>query len=464
MHTLTRDLSMLEGVEGIIQSGDPGFDNARAAWNLTADQRPAAIASPRSVPEVIAAVRAAASAGLRIAPQSTGHGALPLSARGLDDALLLRMDRLTGVEIDADRRIARVLGGTLWRDVVAAAAPHGLAVRHGSAGDVAVAGYVLGGGLSFYGRAHGLAAHHVRAFEVVTSGGDVVRTSADTHAALFWALRGGGGGLGVVVAIELELLPIPDVQAGFLLWDIGAAPAVLEAWRDWTGTDAAGVTGPGSDRAVTTSLRLLRFPPLPELPPFLRGRSLVIVDGAILADDDRAGRLLAPLRALKPELDTFARIPAAGLLDVHMDPPAPTPGVGDHRMLGALDDAALDVLLDVAGPSAADAPMIVELRQLGGALAEPHDAALSRFEGDYALLAIDVAPAPELVDAAFARTAAVVGPMAPWESGAPYLNFVERPIDTREAYSADTADRLRRVRAIYDPMRVFTAAHPVPAA
>jgi FAD/FMN-containing dehydrogenase len=464
MHTLTRDLSMLQGVDGIALAGEAAYERGRLAWNLAADQRPAAIAAPRTVAEVVAAVRAAASAGLRVAPQSTGHGALPLAARGLDDAMLLRLDGLTGVQVDPERRIARVLGGTLWRDVVVAAAPHGLTALHGSAGDVAVAGYVLGGGLSFYGRAHGLAAHHVRAFEVVTSGGDVVRASADSHPALFWALRGGGGSFGVVTAIELELLPIADVYAGFLLWDISAAPAVLRAWRDWTGPDAAGQDGPGRDRAVTTSLRLLRFPPVPELPPFLSGRSLVVVDGAVLAEDDRAVELLAPLRALAPELDTFARIPAAGLLDVHMDPPAPTPGVGDHAMLGALDDTALTALLDAAGPGVAEAPMIVELRQLGGALAEPGDAAVSRLAGEYALLAIDVAPAPEFVEPAFARTGAIVGAMSNWRDGAPYLNFVERASGAEGAFTPEVAERLRRARAIYDPLRTFVAAHPVPTA
>ncbi|MBS1907975.1 MAG: FAD-binding oxidoreductase [Actinobacteria bacterium] len=465
MHTLSPDLSMLRGIDGITLPGDPGYDDARTAWNLAADQRPAAIATPRTVAATITAVRAAGSAGLRIAPQSTGHGALPLAARGLEDALLLRLDGLTGVEIDAERRIARVLGGTLWRDVIAAAAPYGLTALHGSAGDVAVAGYLLGGGLSFYARTHGLATHHVRAFEVVTSGGDLVRASADTHPGLFWGLRGGGGGFGAVVAMEIELLAIPDVQAGFLLWDIDAAPAVLSAWRDWTGAgDVTGREGAGRDRAVTTSLRLLRFPPLPELPPFLSGRSLVIVDGAILADDDRAAELLAPLRALEPEMDTFARIPSAGLLDVHIDPPAPTPSAGDHVMLGPLDDAALATLLGAAGPGATDAPMIVELCQLGGALAQAQDAALGRLEGDYALLAIDMVPAPALVGPAFARTGAVVAPMSAWRCGNPYLNFVERPIDTHEAYDAEVADRLRRVRAIYDPMRCFVSAHPVPAA
>ena len=86
----------------------------------------------------------------------------------------------------------------------------------------------------------------------------------------------------------------------------------------------------------------MSFPPLPELPPFLSGRDLVVIDGAVLEDDTTAASILAPLRAVNPELDTFGRIPAAGLLAVHMDPPGPTPAVTDHSTLGPLDEAGID--------------------------------------------------------------------------------------------------------------------------
>ncbi|GAA2869437.1 FAD-binding oxidoreductase [Microbacterium arabinogalactanolyticum] len=454
-HTAGAVASALRGIDGILTPGDAGYDQARLAWNLAADQHPAGIAAPEHLGDVLRIVRAAALAGARIAPQSTGHNAMPLAQGGLDDALLLRLHALTGVDIDVERRTARVIGGTLWRDVIAAAAPRGLTALHGSAGDVAVAGYVLGGGLSFYGRAHGLAAHSVRSFDVVTSSGELVHASPDSHAGLFWALRGGdGGNFGVVVAIELDLLPLADVHAGFLLWDISAAPVVLPAWRSWT---------EGLDHAVTTSLRMLRFPPLPELPPFLSGRSLVIIDGAVLAEDHRAAELLGPLRELQPELDTFARMPAIGLLDVHMDPPVPSAGVSDHLMLGALGDEALADLLAAAGPDAIGAPAIVELRQLGGALAEPEDAALSRLDGEYTLLAIDMVPVPEMIPGALARVSAVAEAMRPWADGAPYLNFVEAAGGAAGSFQIEVIERLHRVRALYDPMRRMCAAHPLPA-
>jgi len=452
MNPLLTETPTLRDAGTVFLPGDPGYDVARTPWNLAVTQRPAAVAVPRSIEEVVRVVTAAVGLGLRIAPQSSGHGAAPLGAQSLDDVLLLRLHELTGVSVDPDRRIARVLGGTLWRDVVAATAPYGLTALHGSTGDVAVAGYVLGGGLSFYGRRHGLAASHVRAVELVTAEGTLVRASADEHPDLFWALRGGSGSFGAVVALEIELLPYADVFAGMLLWDLSRAAEVTRAWRAWTAD---------LPDSVTTSLRLMRFPPIPELPPFLSGRSLVVIDGAVLEDDARSAELLAPLRALGPEVDTFARIPAVGMLAVHMDPPGPTAAVGRHALMAELPDAAIDALLAVAGPDVEIPLMFAELRQLGGALAARHDGALDRLDAAYALFAVAAAPTPELDAAGSAAAEAVVAALSPWASPRTFLNFAEHTIDVSTAFDAESWARLGRVRRSIDPTGIWTAAHPV---
>ncbi|GAA5153927.1 FAD-binding oxidoreductase [Nocardioides marinquilinus] len=434
--------------------GDPGYDAARTPWNVAVDQRPAAVAVPRTVEEVAAVVRAAATAGLRVAPQSTGHGAAALAEQGLDDVVLLRLHELTGVEVDPEHRTARVAGGTQWAEVVAAAAPHGLTALHGSAPDVAVAGYLLGGGLSFYGRCHGLACSSLVAADVVTADGTLVHTDADTEPELLWALRGGGGNLGVVVGLEIELLPIADVYAGMLLWEVGHAPAVLRAWAE--------VTRDAPD-SLTTSLRVMSFPPLPQLPPFLSGRRLVVVDGAVLEDDDAAAALLAPLRALEPEMDTFARMPAAGLLGVHMDPPAPTPAVSDHAVLGGLDEEAIEALLALVGPDAETSLMFAELRQLGGALARPAtvDGALPSLPGAYLLFALAVTPVPEAVAPGLAATSEVVRALAPWSLASRVLNFADRRVDVAGGYDGEDWARLGATRDRLDPDRRVVANHPV---
>ncbi|MCZ9328919.1 FAD-binding oxidoreductase [Nocardia farcinica] len=432
--------------------GDPGYDAARMPWNAAVDQRPAAVAVPRTAEEVAAVVRAAVAAGLRVAPQSTGHGAGALSERSMDDVVLLRLSELTGVTVDPAARTARVLGGTLWQDVLAATAPHGLTALHGSAPDVAVAGYVLGGGLSFYGRAHGLAVNSVRSLDIVGPDGTLVHASARQNPDLFWAVRGGGGNFGVVVALELELLPYPDVFAGMLLWDRARAADVVPAWVAWTET---------APESVTTALRVMSFPPLPELPPFLSGRDVVIVDGAILATDEHAAELLAPLRALAPELDTFGRISADALLQVHMDPPAPTPTVGDHSVLGDLDTAAVTALLDHVGDGTTHGLMFAELRHIGGALARPavDGGALSHIPGTYGLLCVAVAPTPQAAVAGRAAAFAVVRAMAPWSRHNLIPTFTENRVDSGRMFDGEDWAKLCHLRDRLAPGAVFVANH-----
>jgi FAD/FMN-containing dehydrogenase len=434
--------------------GDTSYDGGRAAWNLAAQQSPAAVALPRTVDEIVRLVRAAARVGLRVAAQNTGHAAATLAARGLDDVVLVRMGALDGVYVDPANQAARVEGGAVWRDVVAAATPHGLTALHGSAPHVGVTGYTLGGGLSFYGRKHGLAANSVTAVEVVTAEGEVVRADARTNADLFWAVRGGGGNFGIVTALEFRLYPIADAYAGMLLWDLSRADEVVRAWASWSATAA---------EEVTTSLRVMRFPPIPELPEFLRGRSLVIVDGAVLADDETAAGHLAALRALAPEMDTFGRIPAAGVTEIHMDPVDPTAAVGAGMMLARLDDAAVDAFLGAVGPGVETAVFMAELRQLGGALARTTDdaGALSHLAGSHAAMFLAMAFTPEMATAGADACGGLVTALSEWSEGRNFPNFSERPIDPASAYEPGAWARLRRVKAQVDPGGLFLANHEI---
>jgi FAD/FMN-containing dehydrogenase len=434
--------------------GDALFDAMRMPWNVAIDQQPAAVATPTTAEEVAAIVGAAAELGLRIAPQSSGHGAAALSQHSLGDVVLLRTGGLTGVEIDAERRIARVGGGVLWDDVVTAAAAHGLAVLHGSSPDVAVAGYTLGGGIGWYARKHGLATNSLAAVDIVTADGALVRASETENAELFWAIRGGGGNFGVVTALEFRLFDIADAYAGMLMWDISQAEPVLRRWVEWTRS---------APDEVTSSIRIMRFPPMPELPEFLRGQSLVVVDGAVLGDDAFGEAQLAGLRELGPHMDTFGRVPATAVTRIHMDPEGPTPAEGNGALLGELDDAAIDAFLAAVGPGATTSLLFAELRQLGGALARPaaNSGVLSHLDGAYALYSVGIAPFPEAAAQVRADAAALIGALGPWASGSAYLNFAEAPVDTRTAYPADNWARLQQVRAEADPNGVFVSNHRI---
>ena len=209
---------------------------------------------------------------------------------------------------------------------------------------------------------------------------------------------------------------------------------------------------------------MLNLPPIPEIPEPFRGRSLTVIDGALLEPDERAEALLRGLRELGPELDTFARTPSAALAHLHMDPEQPTPGVADTTTLADLPPGAVDTLLAEAGPGSGSMLLAAELRQLGGALGRAPEGAGARatVEGSFLFFGVAVAPTPEIATAARAQVQGLVATLAPYSTSGPYLNFAERAVDVSGCFDPDTWARLRRVRGQVDPTGLLRANHPVP--
>ncbi|MGW2094642.1 FAD-binding oxidoreductase [Promicromonospora sukumoe] len=436
---------------GLVLPGDPAWDGARQAWQLTVDQHPDAVVLAASAGDVVAAVQMARGAGLRVAAQGTGHNASPLGS--LAGTILVRTSGMRGVVIDPDARTARVEAGALWGDVTAAAAAYGLSGLAGTAADVGVVGYTLGGGLSWLARSHGLAANQVVAAEVVTADGVLRRIDAGSDPDLFWAIRGGGGSFAVVTALEFRLVAVGEPLGGTLFWPIERAAEVLHAWRGWTETVPDEITSVG---------RLLRFPMMEEVPEPVRGQSFVVVELVSLLDAGGTDALLAPLRELGPVMDTVHPCTGAELAEIHMDPPGPVPGTGDGFLLDALPSEALDVYLTVVGPEADFPVLSAEIRHLGGALA-PQPAvggAVSGFEAGYAVFSVAITPVEAAVKATHRGLDALSEAMRPWSAPTGYLNFAERAGGAPFADPA-TLDRLGRVKAAYDPAGTIRGNHPV---
>ena len=449
--TLTPSHSAAARVAGrIVAPSDPGWDDARQAWNLAVDQRPALVALPETAVDVAAIVRYAGEHGLRVAAQGTGHNAHPLEGT-LEDTVLVKTAAMRGVEIDPIAMVARVEAGVLWADVTAAAAEHGLAALAGSSPDVGVVGYTLGGGISWLGRRYGLAASSVIAADVVTADGEIVRADRRHNQDLFWALRGGGGSFGVVTALEFLLYPVAEVYAGALFFEADRAVEVIEAWR----REIAHFPD-----EITSVARVLHVPPIPDVPEFLRGRSFTVIEAASLLDAEVTSRYLAPLRALGPEMDTFETAPATALSQLHMDPDHPVPGKGDHRLLGGLDRAAIEAFAAAAQP-----PLLsLELRHLGGALARPADGALQALDAEFAMFGVGMTMDADMAAGVRAQLDVAMDAMAPWDNGREYLNFAEKATDVRRMWPAAAYERLTRTKAQYDPTDLFRSNHPVPPA
>ncbi|GAA0488073.1 FAD-linked oxidase [Paractinoplanes deccanensis] len=429
--------------------GDEGYDRARTTWSLSADLHPAAVVYPESTDEIGAVLRAAGETGLRVTPVGTGHNAHPL--RDLSRTIMLRTERLNGVTIDAPARRARVQAGTTWMPVVEQAAGHGFSALHGSAPDVGVVGYTAGGGLSWYGRKYGLAANHVRAAELVLADGSWLRVDKDNDPDLFWAVRGGGGNFGVITALEFDLLDFATSYAGMLAWDLSKAPQVLQRWLEWTAE---------VPDEVTTAYRHLRFPPIPDLPEPFRGRDWVMIDGALLTGDEEAERLLAPLRELKPELDTFARVPSPVVSRIHMDPEEPTPGDGTAGLLDALPAEAAGKLLEA---DATNRLFSTELRHLGGALSRtrPDGGAVSSLDGQFLISVVGVVVNPEMQRAVVAESERMVASLSDYSRDRIYINFQQTQGDTSRAFAPAAWKRIEEIRRRVDPNKTLQANHEI---
>jgi FAD/FMN-containing dehydrogenase len=438
----------------VVAPSDNGWDEARQAWNLIADQRPEVVVQAATTDDIAVTVRFATANGLRVAAQATGHGAISMGA--LEGAILLRTARLTGVRVDPIRLTARVEAGTPWRDVVAAAGDHGLVCLHGMSGGVGVAGYTLGGGIGWLSRREGFASTHVRSLEVVTAEGRDLQVDAEQHPDLFWALRGGGGSPVIVKSLVLKLFPLREAFAGALLWPIERAQTIVPAYREWIAT---------APDTVTSTLKLIRFPPLPELPDALRGRALAAITLASTRREDEGNALVAPLRAAgAPYLDTLAAVPAPALADISGDPQDPLPGIGKAVLLDALTPEAVEAYVELAGPEA-DTPLTaLEIRHLGAALARPASdpGAAGRLSSEVLVYGVGNAPTPEAATAIRAALDTVGDRFAPWVSPRrTLLTFAEQGDGLRNAFMPQAADRLARVAATYDPDGVFVANHAI---
>lgn len=433
--------------------GEPAWEEARTPWNLAVDQRPAAVFLPEDAADIAAAVRYARDAGLRVAVQGTGHMASPLG--DLEQTALIKTNRMRGVHVDAAARRATVEAGAIWDEVVAPATASGLTALHGSSPDVGVVGYSLGGGIGWLARLHGLATNSITAIELVTADGEVVRTDATHDPELFWGLRGGVANFGIVTRLELELFPLETAYAGWLIWDWERTREVLDRWVEWTETTAD---------TVTTAGRILRLPPIDEIPELLRGRDLVVVEAAYAGDEASGRKLLSPLRELQPELDTVEIVPAAALARLHQDPEGASPGVGNGGLVDGLPPDAVGAVGAVAGPGS-DSPLVsLEFRQLGGALGRPAPGggALSHLEGAFAWFGVGVPMGEGSGEAISEHVGAVQDALAPWSSGRAYTNFSEKRVDTRSIFGPEAFTRLQALRQRMDPDGVFHPSQEIP--
>jgi hypothetical protein len=435
----------------VAQPGDSDWDQARAAWNLAADRQPAAVAFVESPEDVAKTIEFAAKHGLKVTGRGTGHGAVAIGP--LDDTILIKTERMRGIEIYEGAQTARVEAGVLAMELGAACTAKGLCSMPGSAPDVGVIGYTLGGGLSWLGRRYGFACNRVQAIELVTADGQIRRVDADNDSDLFGALRGGGGCYAIVTALRVALLPIAELYAGIMIYPAELGAGAIRAYRDWTAT---------APEEITSVVRFLRPPPLPDVPEPLRDRPLITIDAAYAGDQAQGEAAIAALREIgEPIMDTFAQVPAEALSKIHMDPEQPVPGIGHHALLSELPDEAIDAFVGAAGADSGTPLLLTEIRHIGGALGREGEnpGALAKLDADYLMFGIGMPMTPQLGEAIDAQLDHLDETMAPWRAEGGYFNFAERSCKIDAILPRDTHARLLAVKRRWDPDGLISANH-----
>lgn len=440
----------------VLRPGDDGYDLERSGYNQLVVHSPAVIVGATGAADVVAAVNAAREEGLPVAVQATGHGvSIPA-----DDAVFINTRRMAGVEIDPTAQIARIEAGVRGRQLVPEAAAHGLAPLNGSAPEVGVVSYMLGGGIAMMGRRFGFAADHVREIDVVTADGQLRTVSVNDEPDLFWALRGGKGNFGVVTAMEFDLVPVERLYGGGLWFGADTASDALHAYSDWI-REVPDEMG--------SSVLLIELPDIPFIPEPTRGRYIAHVRIAYSGPTDQGEQLVQPLRDVAPALlDTVQDMPYSEVGSIHSEPTDPVPFYSRNTMLSDFDHNAVETLLDAAGPDS-KAPYLVELRHLGGALARPAlvPNAIGRRDAQLVLYSGSVV-SPGEQDTVRAAQRALHEALSPWGTGGVCLNFLTGPDitldDLRSAYLPDDFARLTELKRRYDPDNMFRINHNIPPA
>jgi len=435
----------------IVLDGDAEYDVARLPWNLSVDQRPAAVATPADVADVQTIVRTAAEAGFHVTTQPNGHGA----EGSLEGVILVRPSRFDELSVDADGRVLRAGAGVNWGRALERLDGTGLLALAGSNPEVNVVALALNGGHSMFSRRYGVTARSIAAVELVDAEGGFRRVTDAEDPELIWALRGGGGAFGVVTAIELSMFPGEELFGGSLVFPIETATTV----------HAAAVELARDIPELGLELGLARFPDLPLVPPPLRGQTVATV-ALVHVGDEVTGRRYADrlISAAEPIANTLTVFTIGSLAAVAAEPVDPMPTVDFGGSLGALDEQLVHDLVDAFLRGADLGLARVGVRVLGGAIAEQLGAELAAIGAidAPALLSSSVLLMDPSIDAG-----AALQPLRDLAERYPAVgtvpSFLGRGATMADAYAPSVVAHLAEVKRRVDPNGVIVGNRELPA-
>lgn len=448
------DTHTIDGFSGaLVWPGQPGYDDARQVWNAMHDRRPAVVARCTGPGDVAAAIDHARRAGLPIAVRGGGHS---LPGYGVwDDGVVIDLRPMCGVTVNPVARVGRVGGGALLAEVDAATQEHGLIVPAGVVSHTGVGGLALGGGVGRMMRRFGLTIDSLRSVQIVTADGRILRADEHAHPDLFWAVRGGGGNFGVVTEFEFDLHPVADVLVLAMFHTHDAVPDVLGMGQEVL---------PGAPRELSWSSFPRRAYEQPWLPAELVGTHGALTFAEWSGDlDEGRGPLEDLARDAAPVAHAISTIPYLVLQTLNDE-------LYSHGKRSFFKSAFVDALTpEVTAVLTARAAEIrspftqLEVLGMGGAVTDVPVGATA-FPNRSSQWLVNV-PATWLDAGEDAEHRAWVREtyrdLEPFMADGSYVNFMDADEKGSSEASvagtvfAGTLDRLRRVKAQYDPQNVF---------
>jgi FAD/FMN-containing dehydrogenase len=427
----------------------PAYERARRVWNGTVDRRPALIGRCRGAEDVAAALRFARDGGLPLAVRGGGHNVAGNAV--CDDGVVIDLSAMKDIDVDPERRIARVEPGVLLGELDAATQLFGLATPTGNVSMTGVAGLTLGGGLGWIARRHGAACDNLLAADVVTADGTRLRASEDENPELLWGLRGGGGNFGVVTAFEYRLHEVgPQVLAGGVVHPFSDAPRVFRFFVEFV------AAAPDELSVVASTFRAA--PPFP-VPPAFHGELVTVLALCYAGDVAEGERVIEPLRRFGAPLADFVAPMPYTALQTASDASYPD-GQRNYwksHYVDEITDEAIARLME-HGPRMPSPLSSFYFQHLGGAIRRPGpDAGAFGHRDavfDFTILTVWKDPAEDTDQIAWARDFHAA--MQPYATGVYVNNLgVEGAVRVRAAYAPATYARLVGLKDRYDPENVF---------
>ena len=442
---------------GLLREGDHGWDDALLIWNGMVATTPALVLQPTSARDVAEAVSFARDRGLLLSIKGGGHSIAGTSIA--EGGLTLDMSRMRDVAVDPEAKLVTVGPGCLLKDVDQATQEHGLATVLGFVSETGVAGLTLGGGWGYLTRRFGWAVDNLDEVEIVTADGKVRTANRNENTDLFWALRGGGGNFGVVTRFRFRLHEVgPIITGGLIIWSADRVDEVLAAYRDVTES---------ASRELTAAAIVRLAPPAPFLPQEWHGKPVAGIQVCHSGADAEAD--LAAVRSVKdPIVDLVAEKPYTAqqsMLDA-MEPKRLhrywkteyLPGLSSE-FLNTFRDGALKVT----------SPMSQSvIFHLAGALneREDDDGAVGNRDARHISGFAGTWPPGTPAEGHIAWVREAWEAIRPFSTGGNYVNFQLADDDTArtaDAYGRNY-ERLRRVKAEYDPNNLFRVNRNIPPA